>query len=110
MLVSKVRLFSLIYWFVHFTLTDKHGTKNLQGLIHPCVAPDIQREDTNFREAVPVAKRIAASLWKLGTGESYRSVGVSFGLGTSTTFYVTESFMDALLSHLHDLIIFPKTE
>ena len=35
MFVSKVRLFPLIYWFVHFTLTDKHGTKNLQGLIHP---------------------------------------------------------------------------
>ena len=74
------------------------------------MAPDIQREDTNFREAVPVAKRVAASLWKLGTGESYRSVGVSFGSGTSTNFYVTESFMDALLSHLYDFIIFPETE
>ena len=74
------------------------------------MAPDIQREDTNFREAVPVAERVAASLWKPGTGESYRSVGVSFGLGTCTKFYVTESFMDALLSHLHDFIIFPEEE
>ena len=74
------------------------------------VAPDIRREDTNFREAVPVEKRVAASLWKLGTGESYRSAGVSFGSGTSTTFYVTESFMDALQSYLYDFIIFPESE
>ena len=74
------------------------------------MGPDIQREDTNFREAVPVAKRVAASLWKLSTSESYKSVGVSFGLGTSTMFNVTESFMDALLSHLHDFIILPETE
>ena len=25
----KVRLFPLFYWFVNFTLTDKHGAKNL---------------------------------------------------------------------------------
>ena len=29
MFVSKVRVYPLIYWFVNFTLTDKHGTKNL---------------------------------------------------------------------------------
>ena len=92
-------------WKLHFRL----DRETFEFICH-LVAPDIQREDTNFREAVPATKRVAASLWKLGTGESYRSVGVSFGLGISTTFYVTESFMDALLSHLYDFIIFPKTE
>ena len=29
MFVPKVRLFPLFYWLVNFTLTDKHGTKNL---------------------------------------------------------------------------------
>ena len=37
MFVPKVRLFPLFYWFVNFTLTDKHGTKNLLGLIRPWV-------------------------------------------------------------------------
>ena len=31
----KSGFFPLFYWFVNFTLTDKHGTKNLLGLIHP---------------------------------------------------------------------------
>ena len=92
-------------WKLHFRV----DRETFEFICH-LVAPHIQREYTNFREAVPVAKRVAASLWKLGTGESYTSVGVSFGLGTSTTFYVTESFMDALLSHLYDFIIFPETE
>ena len=35
MFVPKIRLFPLFYWFVNFTLTDKHGTKNLLGLIRP---------------------------------------------------------------------------
>ena len=30
----KILLFPLFYWFVNFTLIDKHGTKNLSGLIH----------------------------------------------------------------------------
>ena len=33
MFVPKVRLFPLFYWFMNFTLTDKHGAKNLYGPI-----------------------------------------------------------------------------
>ena len=33
--IYKVQFYQLFYWFVNFTLTDKHATKNLQGLIHP---------------------------------------------------------------------------
>ena len=35
MFVPKIRLSPLFYWFVNFTLADKHGTKNLLGLIRP---------------------------------------------------------------------------
>ena len=38
MFVPKIPLFPLFYWFVNFTLTDKHGTKNLLGLICPCLS------------------------------------------------------------------------
>ena len=92
-------------WKLHFRV----DRETFEFICH-LVAPDKQREDTNFSVAVLVAKRVAASLWKLGTSESYRSVGVSIGLGTSSTFYVTESFMDSLLSHLYDFITFPETE
>ena len=33
--VPKVQLFQLVYWFVNLILPDKHGTKNLYGLIRP---------------------------------------------------------------------------
>ena len=36
MFLPKVRPLPLFYWFVNFTLTDKHGTKNLWGLTCPC--------------------------------------------------------------------------
>ena len=35
MFVPKVPLFQLVYWFVNLILADKHGAKNLKGLIHP---------------------------------------------------------------------------
>ena len=31
-LFQKLGFFPLVYWFVNLTLTDKHGTKHLQGL------------------------------------------------------------------------------
>ena len=43
MFVPKIRLFPLFYWFVNFTLTDKHGTKNLSGLIR--TYQDLSYED-----------------------------------------------------------------
>ena len=32
----KSGFFPLFYWFVNFTLTGKHDSKNLSGLICPC--------------------------------------------------------------------------
>ena len=29
MFFPDVRLFTLVFWFVNLTITDKHGTKNL---------------------------------------------------------------------------------
>ena len=43
MFVPKVWLFPLFHSFVNFTLTDKHGTKNLQGLVQPCKFPEVLR-------------------------------------------------------------------
>ena len=32
---KRTAFFLTVYQFVNLTLTDKHGTKTLQGLIHP---------------------------------------------------------------------------
>ena len=48
MFVPKILLFPLFYWFVKFTLTDKHGTKNLLGLIRPCMFSSVQFSSVQF--------------------------------------------------------------
>ena len=44
------------------------------------VGPVMQRQSTRMRDAIPVDKRVAASLWRLATGDCYRSCGLMIGL------------------------------
>ena len=48
------------------------------------VGPALQRQNTQMRDAVPVPKRVGASLWRLATGECYRSCGLMVGLAKPT--------------------------
>ena len=48
------------------------------------VGPNMERQNTRMREAIPVDKRVAASLWHLATGECYRSCGLMMGLAKPT--------------------------
>ena len=48
------------------------------------VGPFIYRQDTNYRDAVPVVKRVAVALFYLGSSCEYRVVADQFGIGTST--------------------------
>ncbi|XP_042328395.1 uncharacterized protein LOC121933133 [Sceloporus undulatus] len=69
--------------------------------------PVLQREDTNMRAAIPVDKRVALTLWKLATSDSYRSVANQFGVGVSTAsvivMEVCEAIHDVLLKHVVQL-------
>ncbi|KAJ7322231.1 hypothetical protein JRQ81_018518 [Phrynocephalus forsythii] len=69
--------------------------------------PVLQREDTNMRAAIPVDKRVALTLWKLATADSYRSVANQFGVGVSTAsvivMEVCEAIHDVLLKHVVQL-------
>ena len=58
------------------------------------------RENTNYRLAVPVRKRVAIALWKLATGREYRSISHLFGVGLSTVFNCVEDFCNAVVSVL----------
>ena len=39
----------------------------------------MQRQSTRMSDAIPVNKRVAASLWRLATGDCYRSCGLMIG-------------------------------
>ena len=46
--------------------------------------PEIIKQDTRFRRAVSVEKRVAITLWRLATNGDYRSVGHMFGVAKGT--------------------------
>ena len=45
---------------------------------------DLMKQETRMRKPVSVEKRVDVGLWRLSTGNSYRSCGLQFGLGKST--------------------------
>ena len=44
----------------------------------------LEKQDTRFREAASIEKRVAIPLWRLATGNSCRSISKIFAVGKST--------------------------
>ena len=71
---------------------------------------DLMRQATRLRKPVSVEKRVAVGVWRLSTGNSYRSCGLQFGLGKSTAKVICQEFEEALC-RIKDLFIrFPYSE
>ena len=47
------------------------------------VVCSMDKRDTNFRNAIKVEKRVAVTLWRLSTGNWYRTVSKVFGIAKS---------------------------
>ena len=56
------------------------------------------RQNTILRQVITVEKRVAVALWRLATGNPYRTVGL------------TLEFCSSLIRGANDFIKFPKTE
>ena len=68
-----------------------------------------EKQDTRFREAVPIEKRVATALWCLAIGNSYRGLLKMFAVGKSTALNIRKSFC-AEISRLSNCFIkFPRT-
>ena len=61
-------------------------------------------------EAITVEKRVAVALWRLATGNSYRTVGLTFGISRCTAMSIKDKFCSALMRRANDVIKFPRTE
>ena len=62
--------------------------------------PYVSRSNTQFREAVPVSKRVAVCFWRLAGNSEYRTVSHLFGIGCSTACTVTNQVCRAIVQHL----------
>lgn len=56
--------------------------------------PAMEREDTTFRDCVPLKKRVAIALWKLVTGSEYR-IAHLFGVIITTVCRCVQEFCAA---------------
>ncbi|XP_068757488.1 uncharacterized protein [Montipora capricornis] len=69
----------------------------------------LSRQDTAMRAAVPVEKRVSTSLWRLATGDCYRTCGLMMGVSKSTAIECCHEFVYELNSLQGDFIKFPIT-
>ena len=91
-------------WKEHFRVT--HETFEY---LCDLVRADLQKQQTRMRAPISVEERVGLALWRLATGNSYRSCGLQFGYGKSTAKYICNEFERALLRMKDQFIKFPLT-
>ncbi|XP_066552472.1 uncharacterized protein LOC136718596 [Amia ocellicauda] len=67
--------------------------------------PKLARQDTHFRLALPLEKRVAVALWRLATNVEYRTISVLFGVGRSTVCKCVRDVCHAIVSLLKPLYL-----
>ena len=76
------------YWCEDFRMSRR----KFQFVVN-LVRNSMEKRDTRFREAVSIEKRVAVALWRLASGNAYRTVASTFGIGKSTAVEITNSFV-----------------
>jgi len=89
-------------WKEHF-----RETRETFDYLCDLVRVNLQKQHTRFRDPVSVEERVGLSLWRLATGNSYRSL--QFGLGKSTAKSICSEFEQAIFNLKNRLIKFPLT-
>eukprot|EP00794_Sanderia_malayensis_P013379 gene13378-14751_t len=62
--------------------------------------PFLHKEDTQFRQAISVRKRVAVALWRLATNSDYRTIGHLFGISKASVCLITDEFCKAVAENL----------
>ncbi|KAJ8278342.1 hypothetical protein GJAV_G00086590 [Gymnothorax javanicus] len=72
--------------------------------------PRLARMNTNFRQALPLEKRVAIALWRLATNVEYRYIGALFGVGCSTVGQCVREVCHAIVLLLKPFYLQPPSE
>lgn len=72
----------------------------------------LEREDTTWRSAIPLKKRIAISLYALGSSAEYRTISSLFGVGRTTVGEIVLEFCKELCNKFQQqyLYTYPPTQ
>ena len=68
---------------------------------------DVKMRNTHLRRTFTIQERVACALWRLATGDSYRSCGLQLGMGKSTAISVTKGVIKTIRKRRKDFIKFP---
>ncbi|XP_071772065.2 uncharacterized protein LOC139924806 [Centroberyx gerrardi] len=72
--------------------------------------PRLARQDTSFRLALPVEKRVAVALWRLASNIEYRTISSLFGVGKSTVCRCVRDMCHAIVALLRPVYLRPPTD
>ena len=78
-------------WKEHFRVT-----RETFEYLCDLVRVKLQKQHTRFRVPISVEERVGLALWRLATGNSYRSCGLQFGFGKSTAKFICSEFEQAI--------------
>ena len=77
--------------------SDFHMSRGTFQDIVRVVQPALKKRDTLFQRAIPIEMRVAITLWRLSTGNSFRTVAKTFAVGKSTAVQITREFCSEIL-------------
>lgn len=72
--------------------------------------PRLARQDTSFRLALPLEKRVAVALWRLASNIEYRTISSLFGVGKSTVCRCVRDMCHAIVALLSSTYLRPPSE
>ena len=93
-----------MYWHRYFRMRKE----TFEGIVQ-LVSPQVQRQDTQLRSAIPIQKCVAIAVWRLAAGDSYCAIGTVFGVGKLTAIEITLEFCRVLEGLAPNFIAFPQT-
>ena len=64
--------------------------------INNLVRDKMEKQNTFFRKAIPMEKRVAVALWRLATGSTYRSISKVFGIGLTSVAKIVYEFCESI--------------
>ena len=56
----------------------------------------MEKQNTFFRKAIPMEKRVAVALWRLAIGNTYRSISKVFGIGLTSVAKIVYEFCESI--------------
>ena len=92
------------HWRSDFRMTLPTFTRIVQ-----LVRPMLEKQDTQLRKAVPIEKRVAVAIWRLSTGNSFRTIAKTFAIGKSTAVQISKEFCAEMLRLSPLYIKFPSS-